>query len=144
MALQGAPQDSSHISTGVNRASSGVEAGTSEFLSISDFDRRVSAELEHENQPHFVLRNGTPLASRVVQGLTGHLWSCIYNFRLFLDDGTVVSVLLCVVTSSSGLQSKRCRGIGTYLEWMGKSMSFGMSHNPRDFPSSFNFRLASF
>ena len=143
MALQGAPQDSSHISTGVNRASSGVEAGTSEFLSISDFDRRVSAELEHENQPHFVLRNGTPLASRVVQGLTGHLWSCIYNFRLFLDDGTVVSVLLCVVTSSSGLHFKRCPDIGTYLVWMGKLVSFGMWHDPRGFLSSFNVRWAS-
>ena len=32
------------------RASSPVEAGTSGFLSISDFDRRVSAELEQESQ----------------------------------------------------------------------------------------------
>ena len=32
------------------RASSLVEVGTSGFLSISDYDRRVSAELEHESQ----------------------------------------------------------------------------------------------
>ena len=34
----------------MNRASSRAEAGTSVFLSISDFDRRVSAELEQESQ----------------------------------------------------------------------------------------------
>ena len=34
----------------MNRASSRVEAGTSVFLSISDFDHRVSAELEQESQ----------------------------------------------------------------------------------------------
>ena len=50
LALQGAPRDSSRITAGMNRASSRVEAGTSRFLSISDFDRRVSAELEQESQ----------------------------------------------------------------------------------------------
>ena len=114
------------------------------FLSISDFDCRVSAEFEHKDQPCFVLRNGTPLASCIVHRLTGRLWSCIYNLRPFRDDATGVSVLLRVVTSSSGLQSKRCRGIGTYLEWMGKSVSFRMSHDPRGFPSSSNMRPASF
>ena len=34
----------------MNRASSRVETGTSGFLSISDFDGRVSAELEQEIQ----------------------------------------------------------------------------------------------
>ena len=34
----------------MNRASFRVEAGTSGFLSISDFDHRVSAELEQERQ----------------------------------------------------------------------------------------------
>ena len=34
----------------MNRASSRHEMGTSVFLSISDFDRRVSAELEQESQ----------------------------------------------------------------------------------------------
>ena len=50
VALLGAPRDSSHIAGRMNRASSGVEAGTSGFLSISDFNRRVSAELEQESQ----------------------------------------------------------------------------------------------
>ena len=34
----------------MNRASSQVEVETSGFLSISDFDHRVSAELEQESQ----------------------------------------------------------------------------------------------
>ena len=48
LALQVPHQDSSHISVGMNRASSQDEAGSSAFLSISDLDRRVSAELEQE------------------------------------------------------------------------------------------------
>ena len=46
VALLGAPRDSSHIAARMNGASSGVEAGTSGFLSISDFNPRVSAELD--------------------------------------------------------------------------------------------------
>ena len=42
--LRLASQDSSCIAAGMNTASSRVEAGTSVFLSISDFDGRVSAE----------------------------------------------------------------------------------------------------
>ena len=70
-----------------------------------------------------MLRNATPLASRVVQGVTGHLSSCIWNLMLFPDDATGVSVPLRVVTSSSGLHWKKYSGIGTYLEWMEKSVS---------------------
>ena len=50
MALRRAPQDFSRIAAGMNRASSGVEVGSSGFLSISEFDRKVSAELEQESQ----------------------------------------------------------------------------------------------
>ena len=50
-----------------------MEEGTSGFLSISDFNCRVSAELEQDLRPHRVLRNGTPLATRDVHGVTGHL-----------------------------------------------------------------------
>ena len=39
-----------HITAGMNRTSSRVEAGTSGFLSISDFGRRVSAQFEQESQ----------------------------------------------------------------------------------------------
>ena len=97
--------------------------------SLPRWNRRV--------RPRLVL-NGTPLASRVVHGVTGHLSSCIWNLQLFPDDATRVSVPLLIVTSSSGLHLKRALGIATYLEWTGKPMSFGMWHDPRDFLSSFN------
>ena len=89
--------------------------GSSPFLtwiagSLQSYNRRVS--------PCLVLRNGTLLPSQIVHGVTGHLSSCIWNLQLFPDDATGVSVRLRVVISSSGLHSKRCPGIGTYLEWM--------------------------
>ena len=91
-----------------------------------------------------MLRRGTPVASRVVHGVTGHLLSCIWNLQLFLDDISGVSVPLLVVTSSSGLHSKRCPGIGTYLEWTGKTVSFGMWQDPRGFLLSFSVRPVSY
>ena len=51
------------------RASPRGEAETSGFLSVSDSDRRVTAELGQESQATSFLRNGTPLASRVVHGV---------------------------------------------------------------------------
>ena len=47
---EGASRYSSGMAAGMNRASSRVEAGTSWFLSISDFNIRDSAELKQENQ----------------------------------------------------------------------------------------------
>ena len=63
-----------------------MEAGTSGFLSISDSDRRVPAELEEESQASSYLQNGTPLASRLVQGVSGPLSGCVWNLRDFPDD----------------------------------------------------------
>ena len=50
------------------RASSRGEAGTSGFLSVTDSNFRVPAELGQESQASSCLRKGTPLASRVVRG----------------------------------------------------------------------------
>ena len=55
------------------RASSPGKAGTSGFLSVSDSDRRVPAELGQESQASSCLSNGTLLASRVVQWVSGPL-----------------------------------------------------------------------
>ena len=44
--MRGTPWDSSRITTGMNSASSGVEAGTSAFLSFSEIDLSVSTKLE--------------------------------------------------------------------------------------------------
>ena len=46
LALQGAPRDSSGIAAEANRVSPRLETRTSWFLSISDIDIGVSAELE--------------------------------------------------------------------------------------------------
>ena len=143
MSLRGAPRDSSCIAAGMNRASSRFEAGISGFLSISDFDPRVSADWNTRVRPRIVLRNGTQLASGVLHRVTGHLSSCIWNLQLFPDDVNGESVPLRVMTSSSGLHSRRCPGIGNYLEWTGKSVSFRMWHDPRGFLLSFNVRPAS-
>ena len=48
--LRGALRDSSHITVGMNRASSRVKVGTSGFLSISDTDLTVSVEFEQGRQ----------------------------------------------------------------------------------------------
>ena len=68
------------------RASPRGEAGTSGFLSVSDSDRRVTADLGQESQATSFLRNGTPLASRVVHGISGPLSNCVWNLQVFPDD----------------------------------------------------------
>ena len=97
--------------------------GSSAFLtsiagSLQGWNRRV--------RPRLLLRHGIRLASRVVNGISSLLSSWICNLRLFMENATGVSVPLRVVTSSSGLHWKKYSGIGTYLEWMEKSVSFGM------------------
>ena len=49
-------------------------------------------------RPRLVLRHGTRLASRVVNGVSGLLSSWIWKLQLFLEDAPGVSVPLCVVT----------------------------------------------
>ena len=68
------------------RASPRGEAGTSGFLSVSDSDRRVPAELGQESQASSCLRKGTPLACRVARGVSGPSSSCVWNPRVFADD----------------------------------------------------------
>ena len=75
----------------MNRASSLDETGTKVFLSIFDFDCRVSAELEQESQASSCDEVGTQLASGFVHRVTGHLSSCIWNLHLFPDNATWVS-----------------------------------------------------
>ena len=58
-AAQGAPRDPRRDST------------------VSDSDIRVPAELGQERQVTSFLSNGTPLASRVVHGVSGPLSNCV-------------------------------------------------------------------
>ena len=95
------------------RASSPVEAGpqgTSPFLTS------ISESLQCWNRTvrtHLILGNGTPFASRVVHGVTGHLSSCIWNLRIFPDDALGCQCPF-VLTSSTNLHSTRSLGIGFY------------------------------
>ena len=75
-----------------------MEAGTSGFLSISDSDRRVPAGLGQESQASSCLSNGTLLASRVVQWVSGPLSSCVWNLRVFPEDarGCHCPFILCL------------------------------------------------
>ena len=68
------------------RASSRGETGNLGFLSFSDSNHRVPAELGQESQATSFLRNGTPLASRVVHRVSGPLSNCVWNLQVFPDD----------------------------------------------------------
>ena len=106
----------------MNRASSRVEARTPGFFSISDFDPRVSADW-HESQASYCVEECNSAC----------LWSFSPGDRppgeLYLEPAAFFGqcnggvIPLCVVTSSSGLHSKWCLGIVSYLEWTGKSLS---------------------
>ena len=143
LALRGAARDSSPITGGMNRASSQVEPGTSGFLSISDIALGVSVELEQ----------GSQASSCVEAWNSAFLSSCSWGVR------PLVELYLEPAASSGGCSRcvshpaccdfipkchlKSCPGIGTYLEWTGKSVSFGMGHDPQGFLPRFNVRPAS-
>ena len=68
-------------------------------------------------------RNGTPLDSRVVHGVTGHLSICMWNLRVFLDDapGCHCPFVLCLdpqdclrVGFCTGFLSRADQGIGVF------------------------------
>ena len=89
------------------RASPRGEAGTSGFLSLSDSDRRVPAELGQESQASSCLRKGTPLPlelhrvsqapRRAVCGTRGSLRTmhggdsaatcCAFTHRVAFEEG---------------------------------------------------------
>ena len=52
---------------------------TSGFLSVSYSDSSVPAALGQESQASSCMRKGTPLASRVAQGVSGPPSSCVWN-----------------------------------------------------------------
>jgi len=113
------------------------------LLSISDSDRRVPAGLGQESQASSCLRKGTPLASRVAQGVSGPLSRCVWNLRVFPDDarGCQCPFVLCL--HPQGCLRKGVRASGSYQERTGKSGSFSVWHHPRGYFSNFLVRPAS-
>ena len=108
----------------------------------TDSDRSFPAELVQKIRSRLVWRNGTPLASRVVHGVTDHLLNCVCNLRVFLDDARCqCPFVLCFhpqVFLRKGVTASR-----SYQEQTGKSGSFGLWHHPRGYVSNFLVRPAS-
>ena len=115
------------------RASSRVEAGTSGFLSISDFDRRVSAKWEQESQASSCVEEwNSTCRSSCSQGDRPlvELYLELVGFSGRCNWGVSAP---CVVTSSTGLHSRGIWASGFYQEWRGKPVSFGMWPDPRGY-----------
>ena len=113
------------------RASPRGEAGTLGFLSFSNSDHRVPAELGQESQASSCLRKGTPLASRVAQRVSGPSSSCVWNPRVFLDDARECQCPFVLSLHPQGCLRRGVRATGSSQEWTGKSRSIGMWHHPR-------------
>ena len=67
----------------------------------SPFLTRVAGYLQSMDKrvtPHLLWRHGSPLALRVVHGVTGHLLSCVWNLWFFPDDaqGCQCPFVLCL------------------------------------------------
>ena len=89
-----------------------MEAGTSGFVSISDSDRRVPAELGQESQASSCKEEwNSACLSSYSRGDRQLVELCLESAG-FSGRCTRVSVPLCVVPSSTGLPLKRCPGIG--------------------------------
>ena len=114
--------------------------GSSPFLiritgSLESWDRRV--------RPSLVWRNGTPLASRVVLRVIGHLSSCVWNPRIFPDDARGCQGLFVLCLHPQGCLRRGVWASGFYQKWTMESGSFSMWHHSRGYVSNFLVRLAS-
>ena len=103
--------------------------------SLQSWDRRV--------RPRLVWRNGTPLASQVVQGVTGHLSSCVWNLRFFSDNARRCQCPFVMCFHPQGYLRSGVWASGSYQERTRKSGSFGMRHHTRGYVSNFLIRRAS-
>ena len=114
--------------------------GFSAFLtpmpgSLQSWDRR--------GRPRLVLRHGTPLAARVVHGVTGQLSSCIWNLRVFPDHARGCQCPFVFRLHPQCCIQRGVRALGSYQEWTGTSGTFGMWHHPRGHVSNSLVRTAS-
>ena len=94
------------------RASCRVEAGTSGFVSISNSDRRVPAELGQESHASSCKEEWNYACLSSYSRGDRELFELCLESAGFSRRCTRVSVPLRVVPSSTGLPFKRCPGIG--------------------------------
>ena len=104
---------------------------TSGFLSVSYSDSSVPAALGQESQASSCLRKGTPLASRVAQGVSVPSWSCVWKPRVFPDDARECQCPFVLFLHSQGGLRRGVRASGSPQLRTGKSGSFNMGHQPR-------------
>ena len=102
--------------------------GASPFLtliagSLQSWDRR--------GRPRLVLRHGTPLATRAVHGVTGHLSSCIWNLGVFQDGAQGCQCPFVLRLHPQGCVRRGVQASGICQEQTRKSGSFGRWHRPR-------------
>ena len=89
--------------------------------SLQGWDRRVRP----------CLSNGTLLASRVVQWVSGPLSSCVCNLRVFPEDARGCHCCFIWCLPPQGCLQRGVRASGSFQERTGKSGSFCMWHHPR-------------
>ena len=124
----------------------GWGAGGQEPQGSSPFLTRVAGYLPSMDKrvtPHLLWRHGSPLALRVVHGVTGHLLSCVWNLWVFPDDaqGCQCPFVLCL--HPQGCLQRGVRASGSFQERTRKLGSFSMWYHPRGYISNFLRRPAS-
>ena len=94
-------------------------------------DSSVPAALGQESQASSCLRKGTPLASRVAQGVSVPSWSSVWKPRVFPDDARECQCPFVLFLHSQGGLRRGVRASGSPQLRTGKSGSFNMGHQPR-------------
>ena len=103
--------------------------------SLVSWDRRV--------RPRLGLRHGTPLASQVVHGVTGHLSSCIWNLRVIPDNARGCQCPFVLGLHPQGGVRRDVRAWGSCQDRTGILGSFGRWHRARGSVLNSLVRLAS-
>ena len=99
--------------------------------------------LVQESQASSFLEDGTPLASRVVLEVTGHLSSCVCNLPVFPVDAQVCLCPFVLYLHTQGCLPRGVRASDSYQERTGKLESFSKWHHPQSYVSNFPMRPAS-
>ena len=94
-------------------------------------------------RPRLVWRNVSPLASRVVHGVTGHLSSCMWILSFYPDDAWGCQYPFVLVLRPQVCLRRGVPSSGSYQERIGKMGSFCMLNDQRGYVSNFLVRLAS-
>ena len=120
-----------------------MEAGTSGFISISDSDRKVPAELGQESQASSCKEEWTSACLSSYSRGDRQLVELCLESAGFSGLCTRVSVPLQIVPSSTGLPLKRCPGIGFLSRAVSEIGVFRDVAQPRGYISNFLMSPAS-